>query len=97
MWLSAWRRLDRRPGVDDIAWGDVTLISGLGLLIGWQWLALFWALVGPAHAVFYLCTRKGQAATRSGEPLPMGPALCIAGYVTLLGIHAGWLTSLADI
>jgi prepilin signal peptidase PulO-like enzyme (type II secretory pathway) len=91
MWLSAWRRLERQPSVDDIAWGDVTLISGLALLIGWTWLALFWVLVGPAHALLHLCTRKGRAAMKSGEPLPMAPALCIAGCMTLLGIHAGWL------
>jgi len=66
-------------------------------LIGLQWLALFWALVGPAHGMLHLCTRKGRAATRSGQPLPMAPALCIAGYGTFLAIHLEWLPSLTNI
>jgi prepilin signal peptidase PulO-like enzyme (type II secretory pathway) len=96
MWLSAWRNLKRRPGVDDIAWGDVTLISGLGFLIGWQWLALFWMLIGPVHGILHVCTPKGRAAMKSGVPLPMAPALCIAGYVTLIGIHTGWLSNFLE-
>jgi len=66
-------------------------------LIGLQWLALFWALVGPAHGMLHLCTRKGRAATRSGQPLPMAPALCIAGYITLLGLQTGWLPNFIEI
>jgi len=96
MWLSAWRNLKRRLGVDDIAWGDVTLIAGLGFLIGWQWLALFWLLVGPIHGILHVCTKKGLAAMKSGVPLPMAPALCSAGYVTLIGIQTGWLSSLLE-
>ena len=96
MWLSVWRNLKKRPRADDIAWGDVTLISGLGFLIGWQWLVLFWMLIGPVHGMLHVSTKKGRAAMSSGSPLPMAPALCIAGYVTLVGIHTGWLSSLLE-
>lgn len=69
--------------------GDVKLVLGLGLWLGWKAAAVaLWAaflLGGTAAAILLLTGRKGR---RDG--LPFGPCLACGGYLGFLGGDLLW-------
>lgn len=91
MAASAWRHGQTTNLTSEIAWGDVTLMFGLGFLIGGPSLPGFWLCAGLAHVLIFVVTPKGREALRTGQALPMAPALCAGAVITLLATKAGWL------
>lgn len=92
MAASAWRRGQQGTSLtSEIAWGDVTLMFGLGFLVGRTSLLGFWLCAGVAHLLAFAVTPKGRQALRTDQALPMAPALCLGAAVMLLANDTGAL------
>lgn len=81
LWLLAWG-YRRVRGVAGLGYGDIKLFAALGACCGWQ------ALAGIALGATLLALAAVIAALRrdlrlGDSPLPFGPFLAIAGWVTL--------------
>lgn len=70
-------------GKEGMGFGDFKLLAALGAWLGWQALPLIVLLssvVGAALGIILL-TARGQSRH---QPLPFGPYLAVAGWITLL-------------
>lgn len=82
LWSVYWA-FKLLTGKEGMGHGDFKLLAGLGAWMGWQALPniiLISALVGLAYAVIRIVFSKQSSA----EPIPFGPFLSIAGWVTLI-------------
>jgi len=70
-------------GKEGMGFGDFKLLAALGAWLGWQSLPLIILLSSVVGAVLgiVLLTVRGQGRN---QPLPFGPYLAVAGWVTLL-------------
>ena len=70
-------------GKEGMGFGDFKLLAALGAWLGWQALPLIILLSSVVGAVLgiILITARGQSRH---QPLPFGPYLAVAGWVTLL-------------
>jgi len=80
LWSVYWafKLITRKEGM---GYGDFKLLAALGAWFGWQalpMLALLSSVVGVVLGGTFLLIK------RSREPIPFGPYLAIAGWVTLL-------------
>ena len=70
-------------GKEGMGYGDFKLLAALGAWLGWQMLlpvVLLSAGVGAIIGVVLIATRRQQR----GNPIPFGPFLATAGWVTML-------------
>jgi leader peptidase (prepilin peptidase) / N-methyltransferase len=70
-------------GKEGMGYGDFKLLAALGAWLGWQMLlpiVLLSAGVGATIGVVLIATRRQQR----GNPIPFGPFLATAGWVTML-------------
>jgi leader peptidase (prepilin peptidase) / N-methyltransferase len=70
-------------GKEGMGYGDFKLLAALGAWLGWQMLlpvVLLSAGVGAIIGVMLIATRRQQR----GNPIPFGPFLATAGWVTML-------------
>ncbi len=82
LWLLAWSYRQVR-GHEGLGYGDMKLFAALGACCGWQ--ALPWIALGStflALATIVMLQRRGIIQGKS--PLPFGPFLAIAGWVTIV-------------
>jgi leader peptidase (prepilin peptidase)/N-methyltransferase len=82
LWAVYWLfRL--ATGKEGMGFGDFKLLAALGAWLGWQALPLIILLSSVVGAVLgiILITARGQSRH---QPLPFGPYLAVAGWVTLL-------------
>jgi len=80
LWLLAWGFRSVRD-VEGLGYGDIKLFAALGACCGWQALAsiALGATLLALIAVFAVQRRN----LRPDSPMPFGPFLAIAGWVTL--------------
>ncbi|PEI04647.1 prepilin peptidase [Pantoea agglomerans] len=82
LWLLAWSYRQVR-GYEGLGYGDMKLFAALGACCGWQ--ALPWiALVSTFLALTAIVMLKLRAPLQENSPLPFGPFLAIAGWVTMV-------------
>lgn len=70
-------------GKEGMGYGDFKLLAMLGAWLGWQYLGLIIllsSLVGAILGMTLIALNKQQCAT----PIPFGPYLALAGWITLL-------------
>lgn len=82
LWSTYWAFKLLR-GKEGMGYGDFKLLGALGAWLGWQALpsvVLISAVVGLAYAGLRIFTSKQSSA----EPIPFGPFLAVAGWVTLV-------------
>ena len=66
-----------------MGYGDFKLFAAVGAWLGWQVLPatiLIASVVGLIYALLTIVLRRRQAA----QPIPFGPFLAIAGWVSLM-------------
>jgi len=81
LWLTFWG-FKLITGKEGMGYGDFKLLAALGAWLGWMALPgiiLIAALTGLSYAIFRLALRRQTTA----EPIPFGPFLAVAGWVTL--------------
>ena len=82
LWLLAWSYRQVR-GYEGLGYGDMKLFAALGACCGWQ--ALPWiALVSTFLALTAIVMLKLRGSIQENSPLPFGPFLAIAGWVTIV-------------
>jgi len=82
LWLLAWSYRQVR-GYEGLGYGDMKLFAALGACCGWQ--ALPWiALCGTFLALTAIVMLKLRGFIQGNSPLPFGPFLAIAGWVTIV-------------
>lgn len=70
-------------GYEGLGYGDMKLFAALGACCGWQ--ALPWiALGGTFLALTAIVMLKLRGSIQMNSPLPFGPFLAIAGWVTIV-------------
>ena len=70
-------------GKEGMGYGDFKLLAALGAWLGWQMLlpiVLLSAVVGAILGITLIVLRRAQR----GNPIPFGPFLAAAGWVTML-------------
>ncbi|MGD8828915.1 MAG: A24 family peptidase, partial [Gammaproteobacteria bacterium] len=70
-------------GKEGMGYGDFKLLAALGAWLGWKYLPLVIVLsaaVGLIVAVAWMAARRHQR----GNPIPFGPFLAAAGWISLL-------------
>jgi leader peptidase (prepilin peptidase)/N-methyltransferase len=70
-------------GKDGMGYGDFKLLATLGAWLGWQALPMIImmsAVVGAAINIFMIVSRGKDRSV----PIPFGPCLAAAGWITLL-------------
>jgi len=70
-------------GIEGMGFGDFKLLAALGAWVGWQKLLLIVLLSALAGTLFAL-TRMLIGKHSSEQPMPFGPFLAAAGWVSLL-------------
>ena len=71
-------------GKDGLGQGDFKLLAALGAWLGWQMLpvtVLLSALLGCVYALLWTLVKRESLR---GKPIPFGPFLAIAGWISLL-------------
>ena len=66
-----------------MGYGDFKLLAALGAWLGWQMLPLIIlisSLVGAAFGLIMIGLRRQG----SGQPMPFGPFIALAGWIALL-------------
>lgn len=82
LWLLAWSYRQIR-GYDGLGYGDIKLFAALGACCGWQ--ALPWiALAATILALTGIIMLQLRGIIQGNSPLPFGPFLAIAGWVTIV-------------
>ena len=73
--------------------GDVYLMAGAGLLLGWKQILLAMVLGCTLGAIIHLIRMK---VSKKGKQLAFGPYLCLGIYLTILFGNPiiRWYTSL---
>ena len=82
LWALYWS-FKLLTGKEGMGYGDFKLLAALGAWVGWQALpavVLIASLVGLLYAVASILLK----AMRREEPIPFGPFLATAGWVTLI-------------
>jgi leader peptidase (prepilin peptidase) / N-methyltransferase len=82
LWTIYWG-FKLLTGKEGMGYGDFKLLGAIGAWLGWQVLPatmLIAALVGLAYALATSLTGRRQ----SGQPVPFGPFLAIAGWIALM-------------
>lgn len=82
LWLLAWSYRQVR-GVDGLGYGDMKLFAALGACCGWQALP-FIALGATMLALMAMVLLQRRRIIQRDSPLPFGPFLAIAGWVTIV-------------
>lgn len=89
LWSVYWA-FKLATGKEGMGHGDFKLLAALGAWIGWQHLAiviLLSSVVGAVIGITYLSlTKKDQQ-----QPIPFGPYLAIAGWLTFL--YGDWIAA----
>jgi leader peptidase (prepilin peptidase)/N-methyltransferase len=70
-------------GREGMGYGDFKLLAAIGAWVGWQALPvviLFSSVVGAATGIFLILVKGRQR----GQPIPFGPFLASAGWISLL-------------
>ena len=82
LWSTYWA-FKLVTGKEGMGYGDFKLFAGLGAWAGWTALPsiiLIAAVLGLLYAVMRIVSRRQASA----EPIPFGPFLATAGWVTLM-------------
>ncbi len=82
LWTTFWG-FKLVTGKEGMGYGDFKLLAALGAWLGWQVLPgtiLIAAVLGLAYALAITLAGKRQAA----QPIPFGPFLAVAGWVSLI-------------
>ena len=85
-YLSLWaiyHLFKLATGKEGMGYGDFKLLAAIGAWVGWQALPvviLFSSVVGAITGIL-LITMKGR---QRSQPIPFGPFLASAGWITLL-------------
>lgn len=66
--------------------GDTKCLAALGAMLGWQALPLI-ILLASVSGIFFTLIHMGIKRHFHSEPLPFGPYLALAGWITLLWGH----------
>jgi leader peptidase (prepilin peptidase)/N-methyltransferase len=89
LWSVYWL-FKLATGKEGMGYGDFKLLAALGAWLGWQYLPiviLLSSFVGAIIGITYLSlTKKGQQ-----QPIPFGPYLAIAGWITFL--YGDWIAA----
>ena len=70
-------------GKEGMGYGDFKLLAALGAWLGWQVLPSI-ILIAAALGLMYALSRVFTARQTSQDPIPFGPFLATAGWVTLI-------------
>ena len=70
-------------GKEGMGYGDFKLLGGLGAWLGWQVLPAI-ILIAAATGLLYALVNIVRAKAQAAEPIPFGPFLAVAGWVTLM-------------
>ncbi|MBB3232217.1 prepilin peptidase [Halomonas stenophila] len=70
-------------GKEGMGYGDFKLLAALGAWLGWQFLPLVLILAAGAGALVGVLAQLTLPRLR-GAPMPFGPWLAVAGWITLL-------------
>lgn len=82
LWLLAWSYRQVR-GYEGLGYGDIKLFAALGACCGWQ--ALPWIALGATvMALTSIMMLQLRGFIQGDSPLPFGPFLAIAGWVTIV-------------
>ena len=82
LWLLAWSYRQIR-GCEGLGYGDMKLFAALGACCGWQ--ALPWIALGATLlALTTIMVLQLRGLIQGDSPLPFGPFLAIAGWVTIV-------------
>lgn len=82
LWLLAWSYRQTR-GYEGLGYGDIKLFAALGACCGWQ--ALPWIALGATVlALTAIVMLPLRGLIQKDSPLPFGPFLAIAGWVTIV-------------
>jgi leader peptidase (prepilin peptidase)/N-methyltransferase len=82
LWGTYWA-FKLVTGKEGMGYGDFKLLAALGAWLGWQALPSI-ILIAAASGLTYAVGRILLARQQSSEPIPFGPFLAIAGWVTLV-------------
>lgn len=89
LWSVYWL-FKLATGKEGMGYGDFKLLAALGAWLGWQYLPiviLLSSFVGAIIGITYLSlTKKDQQ-----QPIPFGPYLAIAGWITFL--YGEWIAA----
>jgi leader peptidase (prepilin peptidase)/N-methyltransferase len=89
LWSVYWL-FKLATGKEGMGYGDFKLLAALGAWLGWQYLPiviLLSSFVGAIIGITYLSlTKKDQQ-----QPIPFGPYLAIAGWITFL--YGDWISA----
>ncbi|WP_158971030.1 A24 family peptidase [Paraglaciecola sp. L3A3] len=78
-------------GKEGMGYGDFKLLAALGAWVGWQHLAVVILLSSFVGAIIGISLLSLQGKDKS-QPIPFGPYLAIAGWLTLL--YGDWFVDL---
>ena len=82
LWLLAWSYRQMR-GYEGLGYGDIKLFAALGACCGWQ--ALPWIALGATVlALATIMMLQVRGLIQGDSPLPFGPFLAIAGWLTIV-------------
>lgn len=81
-WAIAWAG-GRLLGREVMGHGDMKLMAALGAWLGWQQVALV-LFVASVLGTGYGAARALRGRQRAGKPLPFGPFLAAAGFISLV-------------
>ncbi|NYS31680.1 A24 family peptidase [Pantoea sp. WMus005] len=82
LWLLAWSYRQVR-GCEGLGYADMKLFAALGACCGWQ--ALPWIALGATVlALATIMMLQVRGLIQGDSPLPFGPFLAIAGWVTIV-------------
>ena len=70
-------------GKEGMGYGDFKLLAALGAWFGWQTLPGI-LVIAAALGLLFAIARMVQARVAKGDPIPFGPFLAAAGWVTLM-------------
>ena len=75
-------------GKEGMGYGDFKLLAAIGAFVGWQQLPIVILLSSLVGAVIGIAHLKFQGKDHA-QPIPFGPYLAIAGWITLL--YGDWI------
>ncbi|WP_438862816.1 prepilin peptidase [Neptunicella sp.] len=87
LWSLYWA-FKLLTGKEGMGYGDFKLLATIGAFVGWQQLPIVIILSSFVGAIIGIIHLKLQGKDQS-QPIPFGPYLAIAGWLTLL--HGQWI------
>ena len=82
LWGTYWA-FKLITGKEGMGYGDFKLLAALGAWLGWQALPGI-IIIAAATGLLYAVSRIVLSKQQSSEPIPFGPFLAVAGWVTLV-------------